>query len=154
MAGNMITKRLQDDLKTAMKERDKLRVSTLRMLISEMKNAQLEERGDLSGEKELSVLTSYAKKRRESIKGYEQGGREDLAENERRELEIVMSYLPEQAGEDEIRAEVARIIEETGASGPQDMGKVMGPLMAKFKGRADGAVVKTITMEQLRGGRG
>ena len=61
MAGNMITKRLQDDLKTAMKERDKLRVSTLRMLISEMKNAQLEERGDLSGEKELSVLTSYAK---------------------------------------------------------------------------------------------
>jgi uncharacterized protein YqeY len=154
MAGNMITARLQDDLKTAMKAKDKLRVSTLRMLISEMKNAQLEERGELSGERELSVLTSYAKKRRESIKGYEQGGREDLAESERKELEIVMSYLPEQVGEDEIRAEAARIIADTGASGPQDMGKVMGPLMAKFKGRADGAAVKTIAMEQLRGGRG
>lgn len=154
MAGNVITGKLQEDLKTAMKEKDKLRVSTMRMLISEMKNAQLAERGELSEEKELSVLTSYAKKRRESIKSYEQGGRDDLAESERKELEIVMTYLPEQMGEDEIRAEVGRIIAETGASGPQDMGKVMGQMMAKFKGRVDGDVVKTIVMEQLRGGRG
>lgn len=154
MDGNIITTKLQDDLKKAMKEKDKLRVSTLRMLISEMKNSQLAERGDLSEEKELSILTSYAKKRRESIKGFEQGGRDDLAENERLELEIVMAYLPEQIGEDEIRAEVVKIIAETGANGPQDMGKVMGPLMAKFKGRADGGVVKTIAVEQLRGGKG
>ena len=154
MAGNVIAGKLQEDLKTAMKEKDKLRVSTMRMLISEMKNAQLAERGELSEEKELSVLTSYAKKRRESIKSYEQGGRDDLAESERKELEIVMTYLPEQMGEDEIRAEVGRIIAETGASGPQDMGKVMGQMMAKFKGRVDGDVVKTIVMEQLRGGRG
>ncbi|MCK4550043.1 MAG: GatB/YqeY domain-containing protein, partial [Candidatus Krumholzibacteria bacterium] len=126
----------------------------MRMLISEMKNAQLAERGELSEEKELSIITSYAKKRRESIKGYEQGGRDDLAANERIELEIVMAYLPEQMGEDEIRAEVEKIIAETGASGPQDMGKVMGPLMARFKGRADGGVVKTIAMEALRGGKG
>ena len=154
MAGNKITTKLQDDLKTAMKEKDKLRVSTMRMLISEMKNAQLAERGELSEEKELSIITSYAKKRRESIKGYEQGGRDDLAANERIELEIVMAYLPEQMGEDEIRAGVEKIIAETGASGPQDMGKVMGPLMARFKGRADGGVVKTIAMEALRGGKG
>lgn len=154
MAGNIITTKLQDDLKTAMKEKDKLRVSTLRMLISEMKNEQLRERDELSEEKELSILTSYAKKRRESIKGFTQGGRDDLAENERLELEIVMTYLPEQIGEDEIRAEVEKIIAETGASGPQDMGRVMGPLMAKFKGRADGGVVKTIAMEQLQGGKG
>lgn len=140
-------------MKTAMKEKDKLRVSTMRMLISEMKNAQIAERGELSEEKELSILTSYAKKRRESIKGFEQGGREDLAENERKELEIVMAYLPEQMGEDEIRTEIDRIIAETGASGPQDMGKVMGQMMAKFKGRADGGVVKTIAMERLRGGK-
>jgi uncharacterized protein YqeY len=153
MAGNVITEKLQEDLKTAMKEKDKLRVSTLRMILSEMKNAQLEERGELSEEKELSIITSYAKKRRESIKGYEQGGRDDLAENERKELEIVMTYLPAQMGEDEIRAEVERIIAEIGASGPQDMGKVMGQMMAKFKGRLDGGVVKTIAMEMLRGGK-
>ena len=153
MAGNVITVKLQEHLKTAMKEKDKLRVSTLRMVLSEMKNAQLKERGELSEDKELSILTSYAKKRRESIKSYEQGGREDLAESERKELEIVMTYLPEQMGEDEIRVEVERIIAETGASGPQDMSKVMGQMMAKFKGRADGGVVKTIAMEQLRGGR-
>jgi uncharacterized protein YqeY len=108
----------------------------------------------LSEEKELSVLTSYAKKRRESIKSYEQGGREDLAEGERLELEIVMTYLPEQVGEEEIRAEAEKIVAETGASGPQDMGKVMGPLMARFKGRAEGGVVKAITLEVLRGGKG
>ena len=107
----------------------------------------------LSEEKELCILTSYAKKRRESIKGFEQGGRDDLAESERQELEIVIAYLPEQMGEDEIRAEVERIIADTGAGGPQDMGKVMGQMMAKFKGRVDGGVVKTIAMEQLRGGR-
>jgi uncharacterized protein YqeY len=154
MAGNTITTKLQYDLKTAMKEKDKLRVSTLRMLISEMKNEELRERDELSEEKELSIITSYAKKRRESIKGFEQGGREDLAEKERLELDIVMTYLPEQAGEDEIRAEVVKIIADTGASGPQDMGKVMGPLMARFKGRADGGIVKTITMEELRGEKG
>jgi uncharacterized protein YqeY len=153
MAGNVITEKLMDDLKSAMKEKDKLRVSTLRMIIAEMKNAQLEERGELSEDRELSVLTSYAKKRKESIKGYEQGGREDLAEKERKELEIVMAYLPEQVGEDEIRAEVKRIIAESGASGPGDMGKVMGPVMAKFKGRADGNAVKAIAIEELRGGK-
>ena len=153
MAGNVITGKLQENLKAAMKAKDKLRISTLRMLMSEMKNAQLAERGELSEEKELSILTSYAKKRRESIKSYEQGGRNDLAESERKELEIVMTYLPEQMGEDEIRAEVEGIIAETGASGPQDMSKVMGQMMAKFKGRVDGGVVKTIAMEQLRGGR-
>ncbi len=153
MAGNEITAKLREDLKAAMKEKDKLRLSTLRMLISEMKNAQLAERDELSEEKELSILTSYAKKRRESIRGYEQGGREDLVESERKELEIVMTYLPEQMGEDEIKAEVESIISETGASGPEDMGKVMGQMMAKFKGRVDGGVVKAIAIEQLRGGR-
>lgn len=153
MAGNVITGKLQENLKAAMKAKDKLRISTLRMLLSEMKNAQLAERGELSEEKELSILTSYAKKRRESIKSYEQGGRNDLAESERKELEIVMTYLPEQMGEDEIRAEVEGIIAETGAGGPQDMSKVMGQMMAKFKGRVDGGVVKTIAMEQLRDGR-
>jgi len=153
MAENLITEKLKEDLKTAMKDKDKLRVSTLRMLLSEMKNTQLAERGELSEEKELSVLTSYAKKRRESIKGYEQGGRDDLAESERKELEIVMAYLPEQMGEDEIRAEVIKIIGETGASGPKDMGKVMGQMMARFKGKADGNAVKAIAMEELRGGK-
>jgi uncharacterized protein YqeY len=155
MAGNILTTKLQDDLKTAMKAKDKLRVSTMRMLINEMKNAQLDERGEeLPEAKEIAILTSYAKKRRESIKSYEEGGREDLAESERQELEIVMDYLPEQMSEDDIRAEIVKAVAEMGASGPQDMGKVMGPLMGKFKGRADGSVVKTITMEILRGGKG
>jgi uncharacterized protein YqeY len=154
MAGNEITEKLQGDLKAAMKGKDKLRVSTLRMLINELKNAQLEERGELSRERELSVLASYAKKRRESIKGYELGGRTDLAESERKELGIVMAYLPAQMGEDEIKAEIDRIISETGSGGPGDIGKVMGQMMAKFKGRIDGNVVKTIAMEKLRDGKG
>jgi len=154
MAGNIITTKLQDDLKTSMKAKDKLRVSTLRMLINEMKNAQLEEREELPEAKEIAIITSYAKKRRESIKSYEQGGRDDLAESERQELEIVMDYLPEQMSEDEIRAEIVKTVAGTGANGPKDMGMVMGPLMAKFKGRADGGTVKMITMEILRGGKG
>jgi uncharacterized protein YqeY len=154
MPGNQITSKLQEDLKVAMKEKDKLRISTLRMLINEMKKAQKEEKGELSEDKELSIISSYAKKRRESISEYEKGGREDLASSERAELDIVMTYLPEQMGEDEIRAELERIIADSGAAGPQDMGRIMGQMMGRFKGRVDGSSVKAIAMELLRGGGG
>jgi uncharacterized protein YqeY len=151
MGKNALTERIHNDLKSAMKERDSLRISTLRMLLSELKNEQLKERGELEEEKEIAVLGSYARKRKESIKEFEKGGREDLAESERKELEIVMAYLPQQMGAEEIEAELRRIIDETGASGPGDIGRIMGAMMGRFKGRVEGNEVKRIALELLGG---
>jgi uncharacterized protein YqeY len=91
----------------------------------------------------------YAKQRRESIELYEKGGRQDLVEKERRELQIVESYLPKQMSEEEIRELVAKVIEEVGASSPKDIGKVMQAVMPKVKGRADGSLVNRIVRELL-----
>ncbi|MBN1885220.1 MAG: GatB/YqeY domain-containing protein [Candidatus Krumholzibacteriota bacterium] len=153
MEANVIAHRLQEDLKAAVKARDKARTSALRMLISALKNAELEEREALSVDQEIAVLSSYARRCRESIASFEKGGRDDLVLETNTELAIVMGYLPEQADEEEIRAEAKRIIGEIGASSPKDMGRVMGPLMKKFKGRSDGGVVRVIVGELLSGDR-
>ncbi len=150
MAVNVITDRLRADMKKAMREGDRERLGTIRMLLSELKNAQLEERGDLEEEREILVLSSYAKKRRESIKQFDKGGRKDLADKERRELEIVSAYLPEPMDEDAIRKELENIIKETGASSQGDMARVMGAMMSKHRGRADGNTVRKIAVELLR----
>jgi len=149
MAGNVIADRLRADMRTAMKEGDKARLGTIRMLLSELKNAQIAEGGELDEEREILVLSSYAKKRRESIGEFEKGGRKDLADNERGELEIVTAYLPEQMDEKEIRDELSGIIEDTGAEGQGDMGRVMGAMMSRFRGRVDGNTVKRIAAELL-----
>lgn len=151
MEGNVIGKRIQEDIKAAMKAGERLRLDTLRMLLSELKGVQIDE-GELSEQREIAILGSSARKRRESISEYEKAGRDDLAEQERAELEIVMLYLPEQMDEAAIEAEVKKIIAETGAAGLGDMGKVMGAIMSRHKGTVDGNVVKTIAVRLLRGG--
>ena len=150
MAGNIIAHKIQDDLKVAVKAQDKVRVSTLRMILSALKNAELEEREELSDEKELAVIASYARRTKESIEEFKKGERGDLVAQEEAELAIVMSYLPEQMADDEIRREAAKVAAEVGASTPKDMGRVMGEMMKRFKGKVDGAAVNRIVSELLK----
>ena len=151
MALNNVTRRIRDNLKDAIKQKDRVRSNTLRMLISALKNAEIAERGELPEDKEIAVLSGYARRCRESIEEFERGGRSDLVEKERAELDIVSQYLPEQMGEKEIRETAVAVITEVGAGGPRDMGRVMGELMKQVKGRADGNAVKDIVLELLKG---
>ncbi|RLF75091.1 GatB/YqeY domain-containing protein [Thermococci archaeon] len=150
MVEEKLMERIQEDLKVALKERDKDKASVLRMLISSLRNAQIENRGELSVGQELQVVSSYAKKLRESIEQFEMGGREDLVEREKKELEIVMGYLPKQLSEDEITQEVQKVISELGAESQKDIGRVMQEMMKRFRGRVDGKVVNRIVSEMLR----
>ncbi len=150
MEKNVITRKIRENLKASVKARDRIKVGVLRMLLSALKNAELDEREELSEEKELAVIASYARRCRESIAEFEKGGRVDLVEKEQAELEIVMSFLPEQLGSDDIEAEAAKIIEELGASGPGDIGRVMGEMMKRFKGRVDGRTVNRLVTGRLR----
>jgi uncharacterized protein YqeY len=150
MEKNIYTKRIQEDLRAAVKSRDKVMVSTLRMLISALKNAELEEREELTEDKELAVLSGYARRVKESIAEFERGEREDLVAKEKAELEIVMRYLPAQLGDEEVETEVKKVIGELGAEGPKDIGRVMGEMMRRFKGRVDGKVVNKIVSGLLR----
>ncbi len=144
-----LKERLKEDMKAALKAKDREKLSVIRMLQALIKNAEIDKRGELTDEEIVSLLMKYAKQRRESIQMYQQGGRQDLVEKEKRELEIVESYLPKQMDEDQIRELAKKVIEEVGASSVKDMGKVMQALMPKVKGRADGSVVNRIVRELL-----
>jgi len=154
MSGNVIAHKIQEDLKSAVKAQDKVKVSTLRMIVSALKNAELEEREELSDEKELAVVASYARRIKESIVEFRKASREDLVMKEQGELAIVLSYLPEQMSDDDIRREASQVIAETGAATPRDMGRVMGEMLKRFKGKVDGATVNRIVSELLQKARG
>lgn len=147
----MLKEKLTADLKEAMKRHDQNVVSVLRMMLSALKNKEIEKRVEALLEDEmLQVLTTEARKRKESITSYQQGGRSDLAEIEKRELGIIKAYLPEEASEDEIRQAVKEVIAGMGASADaKAMGKVMGAVMGRFKGRADGTAVQNIVKKEL-----
>ncbi len=137
------------DMKAAMKSGDKLRVSTLRLLRSEIKYAEIR-KGESAGEEDIvSVVGREIKKRREAAEQFRQGGRPDAADKEEAEAAILQEYLPEQLSDGEIAALVDEAIAQTGAAGPGDMGKVMGVLMPKVKGKADGAAVSAMVKEKL-----
>jgi uncharacterized protein YqeY len=151
-----LKQKIEDDLKTALKAGDKLRLSCLRMVKSKLQEKQVALRGEEGLEAKLSeddvtnVVSAYAKQRRDSIESYEQGGREDLAANERAELEILTDYLPQQMGEDDVAVIVDEAVRESGASEPKDMGAVMKLVMPKVKGRADGKLVNRIVQSRLK----
>ena len=149
MAGNLIAQKIQEDLKTAVKAQDKPRVSVLRMVLNALKNAELEEREELSDEKELAVIASYARRIKESIEEFRKAERSDLVAKESAELAVVLSYLPEQMSDEDIRREAARLIADIGAASPRDMGRVMGEMMKRFKGKVDGAAVNRVVSELL-----
>jgi len=152
MQKNVITKKIHENLKTAIKAKDKVRIGTLRMLLSTLKNAELDNRGELTEEQEIAVLAGYVRRCKESIGEFEKGGRDDLVAKEREELKIVQSYLPEQLSEEEVAQEAKKLIEELGATGPKDIGLVMGEIIKKVKGRADGRAVNRIVVDLLQKG--
>lgn len=140
---------LNEDIKKAMKARDREKLTTLRMLKSAVQNEEIAKGKELSDEDELTVLSREKKQRVESLNEFEKANREDLVEKLRNEIAIVDSYLPEQLDEEEIREIVQGTIEQTGAKSMQEMGKVMGALMPKVKGKADGGLVNSIVREEL-----
>jgi hypothetical protein len=144
-------KRLNEDLKNAMRSGDKIRLETIRSLKTMLKNAQIEKMRELNEEEVLQLLNSAAKRRKESIEQFLNNGREDRAAEEKKELEIIQSYLPAQLDVSEIEKIVAETIAEVNATSPKDMGKVMGAIMPKVKGRADGKVIQQIVKSKLGG---
>jgi len=137
----MIKDDLKEAQKAAMRAKDKLRLSTIRMILAEFKRIEVDERIEVSDERALVILDKMSKQRKESLKQYEAANREDLAQVERDELTIIADFLPEALSDDEISAMIAEAISATQASGMADMGKVMGILKPKLQGRADmGAV--------------
>ncbi len=145
----MLKERLREDMKQAMKNREKLRLSTIRMITTLIKNAEIEKKHELKDEDIISIIQKYAKQRRESIDMYEKGGRKDLVEKEKEELAIVNSYLPKQMSEDEVRAEAEKAVKELNATSLKDMGKVMGYLTSKLKSKADGSLISKVVKELL-----
>ena len=150
-----IKKRLDEDIKAAMKAREALRLSCLRMLKSKILEREVALRAkegvdyQLSDEEVVEVASSYAKQRRDSIESYRQGGREELAAKEEAELAIVESYLPRQLSREQIVDIVRGAIEESGAESIKDMGAVMKAVMPKVKGQADGKLVNQVVREAL-----
>jgi uncharacterized protein YqeY len=142
--------RIDEDLKAAMKAGDEARKLALRSIKTAIIRAQKQEDNrPLSDEEILAVLRKEAKQRRESITAFEQGGRPDLAARERAELAVIESYLPAQLDAEAIRQQAQAVIAEVGATGPRDMGKVMGRLMPLLAGKADGRLVNQIVRELL-----
>jgi len=141
------------DLKQAMKDKDKDRLRVLRSLKSNLLEREISERKEgeatLSDEQSIEVLMKAAKQRKESIEQFEKGDRDDLAESEKAELEIIQSYLPEMLSEDEIRDIAREKIEELGAGDMSDMGQVMGVMMSELKGKAEGSLVSKVVKEEL-----
>ena len=144
----MIIDKLREDMKTAMKEGDKARLGTIRMLINELKNERINGGRELSDADEERVLASYAKKRREMIETYRETGREDLEKKETAEYELTMSYLPEQLGEDELKAIVEKHIAASGGD-RQAFGQVMKAVLAEVGSRADGKTVSAMVKQLL-----
>ena len=140
---------IKSHLTDAMREKDKPRMITLRNILAKIKLKEIEKGEPLDKNEVISVLTTMGKQLRDSIEQYKNGGREDLAENEAIELGIIKEYLPEQMGEDEIRECIREMISSSGASGSSDIGKVMGPVMAKLQSRADGKIVNQLVKEEL-----
>ncbi len=143
--------RLDSDLKTAMRDRDVLRRSVIRLVLSAIHNEEIAEQATLDEERITRVLGRQAQQRRDSIEAYANGNRQDLVEKEKAELEIIMAYLPAQMSREDILDAVKRAISETGASGPQDMGKVMSRVMPEVRGKAEGREVNAIASELLKG---
>jgi uncharacterized protein YqeY len=137
----MLLETIQNDLKTALKKRDELQVSTLRLSLSEIHNRQIEKQAELVDEDIVGVLRKEVKKRQESIEAYEKGGRQELADKESKELIILSKYLPQEMSPEELGKIVKEVIVEVGAQGPSDFGKVMGVIMGKVKGKIDGTKV-------------
>lgn len=144
-----LEERLNSDLKQAMRGGDKVRRSVIRLVLAAVKNAEIARQAALEDNDVLGVIAKEARQRQESIEAFKQGNRHDLVAQEEGELAILQEYLPRQMTRDEIVAEARRVIEEVGAQGAGDKGKVMPKLIAQLKGRADGREINAAVTELL-----
>lgn len=144
-----LQEKIKEDLKEAIRREDRIRRSVLRLVLAGIRNAEIAEQKLLDDSGVIDVLTKEAKQRRESIEAFRQGNRQDLVSQEEAELVVLLEYLPQPMTRDELIALARKVIEEVGAKGPGDKGKVMGQLMPQVKGRADGREVSTIVSELL-----
>ncbi|SDY66884.1 GatB/YqeY domain-containing protein [Thermoactinomyces sp. DSM 45892] len=144
-----LAQQLTQDMKTALKSGDKERLSVIRMVLASIKKSEIDNRGPLNDEGMLEVVLREVKQRQDSISEYEKADRQDLADKERFELGVLQTYLPEQLSEEEVRAIVLETIQAVGASSKADMGKAMGAILPKVKGKADGKLVSKLVQEAL-----
>lgn len=146
-----LIERLTDDMKSAMKAglEGKTRLEAIRILKAEIKNVEIDKKRPLTDDEALEVIAKQVKKLKDSIVDFEKGGRTDMVAKVEAEIAAISDYLPKMMSEDEIRALAQETIAAVGAQGPKDLGKVMGPLSAKTKGRADGRLVNQIVKELL-----
>jgi uncharacterized protein YqeY len=153
----MLKEKINNDIKEALKSGNRAKRLVLSLLQSAIKNRELQKRvktgkeETLNDEEIIEVIVSEVKKRKESIENYERGGREELAQKEKEELNVLMEYMPEQMSESRLREEVKRMINEIGAKDIKEIGKVLGVLMPKLKGKADGQIISRIVKEELGG---
>jgi uncharacterized protein YqeY len=146
-----LAERLAEDLRRALKNRDEVRVSTLRLARAAVHNLEIERGRPLSDSEVQEVLRREVKRRREAIEAYRRGGREEAARREELEMAVLLEYLPQPLSEAELRALVAEGIRETGAAGPRDAGRVVGWVMSRTQGRAEGKRVAELVQEALQG---
>ena len=147
----MLKSRIQDDIKAAMKAKEKARLATLRLISAAIKQREVDDRIELDDAQVVAVLEKMIKQRRDSIAQYESAGRQELADQEQAEIEIIETYMPEGLGDEEIAAMIEAAVSESGAAGIRDMGKVMGLLKPKMQGRADMGKVSGLVKQKLNG---
>lgn len=145
----MLKEKLQQEMKDALKSGDSKKRIVLGMVLSAIKNKEIEKREELSEEDIVAVVSSEIKKRKDSVEQFEKGGRPELAEGEKKEAEMLMAYMPEQMSEEDVRNEVKKTIAEMGIKDMKEMGKLIGAVMAKVKGKADGQMVSRLVKEEL-----
>ncbi len=148
-SGAELKQKLNDDLRQALREGNKPKVSAIRLLLSAIKNAEIARIGTLEEADIFGVIGKEVRQRQESIEAFKKGNRADLVSQEEAEMAVLQSYLPKQMGRDEIIAEARKIIAEVGAAGPGDKGKVMPKLIAALKGKADGREINAVVTELL-----
>ncbi|AIQ70508.1 MULTISPECIES: GatB/YqeY domain-containing protein [Paenibacillus] len=145
-----LSERLNEDMKQAMKSKDKFTLSTIRMVRSTIKYLEIDLKRTLDDNEVLDILSREIKQRKDALQEFESAGRDELAASTKAEIEIIMKYLPDQLSEEEIKVIVQQTIQETGASSKSEMGKVMSALMPKVKGRADGKLVNQAVLQFLQ----
>ncbi|MBB6217930.1 hypothetical protein HNQ80_004066 [Anaerosolibacter carboniphilus] len=145
-----LKEKLMDDLKIAMKEKDQLRKSVITMIRASIKQYEVDKRAELDDEGILDIMTKQVKQKRDAIEEFAKGNRQDLVDEAKAEIDVLMEYLPQQLTEEEMKQIVSEVVREVGATTAKDMGKVMSALMPRVKGRADGKILNQVVKQFLQ----
>ena len=149
MANKNLKEKLIEDMKMAMKDKDKVRLSVIRMIRAGIQSVEMDSGKQLEDEELIDVIAKELKQRKETLSEWKKTGRQNMVDQVEKEIAIIQDYLPEQLSEEEVKDIAMKAIQETGADGPADMGKVMGRVISKTKGRADGSMVSKVVQNLL-----